>query len=159
MAAREEVEAEVVLFEDGHQLDRVAPGVFDGDVEAGRVAAFLEDPRHHMAIAMSGNLVVGMATAVEYVHPDKPAELWINEVGVAPTFRGAGLGRRLVACLLEHGGRRGCKAAWVLTDEGNEPACRLFRGLGGRPSGAQMFEFTIEGEDPGLAGDKTTYVE
>ena len=56
-------------------------------------AEFLADSRHHLAVAVDEGRVVGMASAVHYVHPDKPPELWINEVGVAPTHRGLGIGR------------------------------------------------------------------
>jgi hypothetical protein len=34
-------------------------------------------------MATAGDTVVGFASAVHYVHPDKAPELWINEVGVA----------------------------------------------------------------------------
>ena len=31
---------------------------------------------------MDEEQIVGFASAVHYVHPDKPPELWINEMGV-----------------------------------------------------------------------------
>jgi aminoglycoside 6'-N-acetyltransferase I len=68
-------------------LDRVAPDVFDGPIVARWAHAFLRDPRHHMVVALEEGLVVGMASAVDYVHPDKAPQLWVNEVGVAPTHR------------------------------------------------------------------------
>ena len=68
-------------------LDRVDPGVFDHSVDPDLAAEFLSDSRHHLAVALDGDMVVGMASAVHYVHPDKPAQLWVNEVGVAPGHR------------------------------------------------------------------------
>lgn len=65
-------------------LTHVAPGVFDHAVDPARSVEFLNDPRHHLAVAIEAGLVVGVASAVHYVHPDKSPELWINEVGVAP---------------------------------------------------------------------------
>ena len=65
-------------------FDRVAEDVFDYPVRLDLAAEFLHDPRHHIAVALDGGVVVGMASAVHYVHPDKPAQLFINEVGVAP---------------------------------------------------------------------------
>ena len=64
-------------------------------------------------------VVAGFASAVRYVHPDKPSELWINEVGVAPAFHRRGLGKAIMARLLEQARADGCREAWVLTDEDN----------------------------------------
>lgn len=76
-------------------LQAVAPDVFDDPIDPAAAAEFLADPRHHLAVAIVGGLVVGFVSAVQYVHPDKPApELWINEVGVAPSHQGQGLGAK-----------------------------------------------------------------
>jgi len=78
---------------DAGVLANVAAEVFDRGVDMARTAEFLADPRHHLAVAIdvaihaSGGMVVGFASAVHYVHPDKPAEMWINEVGVAASHR------------------------------------------------------------------------
>ena len=125
-------------------LDRVAPEVFDGPIDERWSAEFFRDPRHHLAVAVEDGLVVGFASGVHYVHPDKPAELWINEVGVAPSHQGRGIGRRLLAVLLERGAALGCIQAWVLTDAGNLPARRMYAAAGGREAEpALMIEFPI----------------
>jgi predicted N-acetyltransferase YhbS len=80
-------------------LSDVAEGVFDNPVESRWARAFLDDERHHMVVALEGSRVVGMASAVDYVHPDKAPQLWINEVGVAPSHQQRGIGRRLLAWL------------------------------------------------------------
>ena len=74
---------------------------------------------------------VGFASAVHYVHPDKPAELWINEVGVSPRHRRLGIARSLLRELLVLGRRIGCQEAWVLTERENDAATGLYRSLGG----------------------------
>ena len=76
-------------------LARVAPGVFDEPIDSRRSARFLEDPRHHIAVAVDDGLIVGFATALHYINPDKPPELWINEVGVAASHRRRGCGKKL----------------------------------------------------------------
>jgi hypothetical protein len=73
-------------------LDAVAADVFDGPVDRRWAAEFLADPRHHMAVAVAGGVVVGMGSGVHYVHPDKPPELWVNEVGVAPPYQNRAVG-------------------------------------------------------------------
>ncbi|HYF63273.1 MAG TPA: GNAT family N-acetyltransferase [Herpetosiphonaceae bacterium] len=115
---------------DGTVLENVAD-VFDNPVDPRWAAEFLADERHHLAVAISAGQVVGMASAVHYVHPDKPPELWINEVGVDEAHRNQGLGRRLLAALFERGRALGCGQAWVLTDESNAAARRLYAAAGG----------------------------
>ncbi len=87
---------------------------------------------------------MGFASAVHYVHPDKPTELWINEVGVAPTFRSRGLAKAVVHTLLSHARSLGCANAWVLTDQDNAPARALYASVGGRETPPQlMVEFDL----------------
>ncbi len=112
-------------------LAHVADDVFDNAVNPALAREFLADPRHHIAVAADDGLVVGFASAVHYVHPDKPAELWVNEVAVAPSHQRRGLGRAALAALLAHGRSLGCVTAWVLTDRDNKAARALYARLGG----------------------------
>jgi len=131
---------------DAAVLDRVAEEVFDHEVDGRLAAEFLHDPRHHLAVALDGALVVGMASAVHYVHPDKQPELWVNEVGVAPTHQGRGIGRRMLAALFAHARALGCDEAWVLTDEANTAARRLYAAAGGTESAEPvvMVSFSLD---------------
>ena len=118
---------------DSTALQNVAPDVFDYPVDARWSAEFLADPRHHLAVAQDDDSgqVVGMASGLHYVHPDKPPELWVNEVGVAATHQGRGLGRQVLAALLAHSLTLGCGQAWVLTSQSNTAARRMYAALGG----------------------------
>ena len=124
-------------------LDRLAPDVFDHDVQPDWCADFLADPRHHLVVARSDDVVVGMASAVDYIHPDKAPQLWINEVGVSPEHRRQGIGRRLVGRLVELATELGCTEAWVLTDAGNAAANRLYAAAGAEVPPAQSLMYTI----------------
>jgi Acetyltransferase (GNAT) family len=80
--------------DDRSVLENVAPDVFDGAIDSRWAAEFLNDPRHHLAVALDPTgTVVGFASGVHYVHPDKPPQLFVNEVGVAPTHQGRALER------------------------------------------------------------------
>ena len=125
------IEVRILTTQDADLFGRVADDVFDAPVNPAYVAAFLADPRHHIAAAIDAGVIVGFASGVDYIHPDKPAELWINEVGVAPTHRRRGIGRRILDCLLAHGRSIGCGTAWVLTETGNGPARALYAATGG----------------------------
>jgi len=116
---------------DAKLLDNVASNVFDNAIDQRWTAEFLADPRHHMAVAIDDGQVVGMASAVHYVHPDKPPELWINEVGVAPSRQRQGIGQQLIRALFVRGREVGCTEAWLGTEEGNAAARRLYAAVGG----------------------------
>lgn len=124
-------------------LDHVAPGVFDNSVDSALVAQFLGDPRHHLAVAIDGGQIVGFASGIHYVHPDKPAEMWINEVGVAPSHQGRGLGKAVLRTLLQHAKRLGCCEAWVLTERANHAAMRLYASTGGEEAALDQVMFTF----------------
>ena len=158
--------------QDAGVLANVAPDVFDDPIDAGRADAFLADPRCHLAVAVEDGRVVGFASAVHYVHPDKPhPELWINVVSVTATHRGRGLGTRLLRSLFEVARVLGCAEAWVLTDRANTAAMRLYPAAGSTepPSDPVMFTFRLDGgaaqgapdstlratdADPGVAPDR-----
>ena len=112
------------------------------------------DPRHHLVVAIDNGLVVGFASAVLYLHPDKPRpELWINEVGVAATHHRRGIARQLLDMLLDIGRSADCREAWVLTDRSNGAAMRLYTSVGGREapdSQVVMFTFLL---DAGIHND------
>lgn len=125
-------------------LDRVANEVFDEPVDPRWWAEFLADPRHYLAVAVDAGEVVGFASAVCYVHPDKPPQLFINEVGVAPSHRRRGAARRLLELLLDKGRGLGCSEAWVLTDEDNAAARAAYASAGGEETtGVVMVTFPL----------------
>ncbi len=121
------------------------PGVFDNPVRPESLRAFLDDPGHHIALALEGDVVVGVVSANEYLHPDKPGQVWINEIGVAPGRRGEGIGRALLDAMLDHLKGRGFAKVWLATEHDNAPARALFRAAGGRETeGVVMYEFGAE---------------
>jgi ribosomal protein S18 acetylase RimI-like enzyme len=124
-------------------LSNVALDVFDQPIDERLATEFLSDPRHHIVVAVEDGFVIGFASAVHYIHPDKPEELWINEVGVSPAHQRKGAAKAILKELLRLGQRLGCKSAWVLTDKANVAANRLYSSVGGRvdPGDTIMYEF------------------
>ena len=49
---------------DEARFSSVLPGVFDGPTRPELVSEFLADPRHHMAVALDDERIVGFASAV-----------------------------------------------------------------------------------------------
>lgn len=125
------IEIKILHRGDETILTNVATGVFDNPIDPKLTAEFLVDHRHHIAVAVDNGLVVGFASGVHYIHPDKPPELWINEVAVAPTCRRRGLGKAVLKALFEVGRALNCTEAWVLTDRSNQAATALYLSAGG----------------------------
>ena len=132
---------ELLDSDDLDALERVADGLFDNPIRASLAAEFLADPRHHLAVAVRDGAVVGFASAVHYVHPDKPPELWINEIAVAPSNRNRGIGKELMRVLFRLAENLGCTQAWVLAEPGNLGARQFYRALGGSEAPAVMYSF------------------
>ena len=122
-----------------------AAGVFDHSPQKNLTAEFLRDPRHHIVVAIDAGQVVGFVSAVHYVHPDKEAELWLNEVSVATTHQNRRVGRSMIEEMLVLGRALGCRCAWVLTDRTNAPAMRLYASSGGIEETVPsiLFEFQL----------------
>ena len=139
------IEIKILRADDEAILDRVAEDVFDNAVNPEFAREFLSDSRHHLVVAIDEGQVVGMLSAVHYVHPDKAPELWINEVAVAGTHHRRGIGRSLITAILECGRALGCVQAWVLTDRDNRAAMQLYARAGGKeaPKDDVMFEFDL----------------
>lgn len=138
------IQVKALASKDSKVLDSVAPEVFDHPIDPVLRDEFLSTPNHHLVVAIDDGLVVGMASGVTYVHPDKPRELWVNEVGVSPSHRRRGVARRMLVALFELARSLGCREAWVLTDKANEAARRLYRSAGGEESEQQMVSFRLQ---------------
>lgn len=137
---------------------RLAPGdlalllaagdLFDDPLRPEMAQRFLAHPDHHLFGAIAAGAMIGFVSAVTYLHPDKPLEYWLNEVGVAERWHRRGVGRQLVLAALAHGWALGCNSAWVLTNSSNRAARGLYAACGGEPSpaarhgdGVIMFSF------------------
>jgi ribosomal protein S18 acetylase RimI-like enzyme len=71
-------------------------------------------------------------------HPDKGTEMFLYELGVELQSRGRGVGRALVKQLAELARSQGCYGMWVLTDDGNAAAQRVYSSTSGRPERSQV---------------------
>jgi aminoglycoside 6'-N-acetyltransferase I len=129
--------------------------VFDKPIDTALTQEYLAAPHSHLAVAVEGGIVVGMASAVDYIHPDKPRELWVNEVGVAATHRRRGVAKQLLGALFEHARRLGCWQVWVLTNRSNASAMRLYVSAGGvmDTDDTVMFEFDLGRDDSPSPGN------
>ena len=137
------IEIRLLRAGDEAVLDRVAADVFDHAVHPVWTRRFFREANHHLVVALDDGVVVGMITAVDYVHPDKAPQLWINEVGVATEYRRRGIARRMLDRMLAHGRELGCTEAWLGTEEANDAARGLYRSAGGSEESFILYSFPL----------------
>ena len=127
---------------DASLFSAVADDVFDGPCPPDRVLEYLADPRLHMLLAVDDGVVVGMCSGVHYSHPDKPNEMFINELGVAPGRRRQGIATLLIRDMCTLARTLDCKAAWVVSDP-TEEALGFYRSLNAQQDGTHLAMFTF----------------
>ena len=128
---------------DAAVLDRVAEDVFDDDIDPVKLAAYLAAPGHMMIVAVSNGVVVGQTRGMIQYHPDKPTELYIDNLGVTPARQRERIASRLLDELTAWGLEHGCEGAWVATEIDNAPARALYglRGAEGETFVGYFYEF------------------
>jgi ribosomal protein S18 acetylase RimI-like enzyme len=138
-----EVEIRRVKSCDEALFDRVAEAVFDEPIDPGRLAAYLAEPGHHMLVARHAGEVVAQVAAVIHRHPDKPTELYIDEVGVTPGLQRQGIARRMLDEMFALGKALGCEEAWVGTETGNGAARGLYESRGATADPFVLYLFKL----------------
>ena len=73
-------------------LDRIAPDVFDAPIDPELIGAMFAAGNHHLFVALDADLVVGQCLGMVLHGPDRPAALYIDNLGVTGTHRRQGIG-------------------------------------------------------------------
>jgi ribosomal protein S18 acetylase RimI-like enzyme len=138
-----QIEIKRLTERDAAILDHVAADVFDEPVDPKRLAAYLAAPGHLMIVALANGEVVAQVAAVIHRHPDKPTELYIDEVGVTPGLQRRGLAGRVLDEMFTLGKTLGCEEAWVGTEHDNHPARGLYESRGAAAEPFVMYVFKL----------------
>lgn len=116
----------------GEERVKAAEDLFDDRVDLEATKRFLANDANELLIAYVDGDSAGFVSATELTHPDQARpELFLNEVGVADAYRGRGVGRALVERLWAVARDRGCRGMWVLTEEDNVAANKVYAAAGG----------------------------
>jgi ribosomal-protein-alanine N-acetyltransferase len=111
---------------------QAAASLFDDPVELIAAGRFLANDSNELLIAYVDGDPAGFVSGTEVTHPDKvKPEMFLNELAVHESHRGRGIGRALVGALWKLAQERGCRGMWVLTDEDNAPANKVYSVAGG----------------------------
>lgn len=122
---------------------KAAEQLFDEAVDLEATRRFLADDANVLLLAYEDGAAAGFVSGTALTHPDKSApEMFLNELAVDEAFRGRGIGRALVAELWRLAQSRGCRGMWVLTDDDNAPANKVYSAAGGERLEPQvMYQF------------------
>lgn len=92
---------------------------------------FLLDESNYLLFAYEGKEVAGMLTAHELAKLDpRKLEIMLYEIEVKEKFRKRGIGKILIEALLKLAKKRGAYEVWVLTEQNNFPANKLYASIG-----------------------------
>jgi ribosomal protein S18 acetylase RimI-like enzyme len=89
-----------------------ASHLFDYEVRSECVQRFLAQPDHHLCISYLSGHPSGFVSGVELTHADKGTEMFLCELSVDEPFRRRGIGKSLVAALVDLTRDRGCYGVW-----------------------------------------------
>jgi ribosomal protein S18 acetylase RimI-like enzyme len=118
---------------------KAAEHLFDHSVDTEATRRFLANDTNVLLIAYLDDDAAGFVSGTEFSHPDYAApEMFLNELAVDESFQGRGIGRALVAELWRLAQSRGCRGMWVLTDDDNVAANKVYRAAAGERVGAQV---------------------
>ncbi|WP_337660952.1 GNAT family N-acetyltransferase [Erythrobacter sp. Alg231-14] len=134
-----EFELHWINADNAHLLENVAAGVFDEAIVPARLMAYLANPANMMCVAMSGDLVVGMVMCVVHLHPDKPTELYLDEIGTGDVWRRQGVARALMLKVFERADDEDIEEIWLGTEPDNTPAIGLYESFGVKPEKALIY--------------------
>ena len=126
-----------------HLLDDVDEEIFDGTIVTSRLQKLAEQSNSILLLALAKGTAIGQLLAHIHHHPDKPTELYVDDLGVAVRFRRRGIARQLLEKALAIGHDHGCEEIWVATEPDNTPARALYASLRLKERPASVFESSI----------------
>jgi len=137
------VEIRRITPEDAALFDHIGADVLDEAVDPRRLVAYLRRPGNLMVLALKQGEVVGQCAGVVHNHPDKPDELYIDEVGTGSAHRRQGIATAMLTELLAWGRELGCEEAWLGTELDNHAANALYRAFRGEQTTIKYYEFKL----------------
>jgi aminoglycoside 6'-N-acetyltransferase I len=123
---------------DGPGIPAPLDDVFDEDPSPARLTAVVEAEGHLLVIAVDGGRTVGQCAAMVLQLVSKGPELFVENLGVAPSHRRRGVASALLAEVAAWGRAQGCDVAWVATEPDNDAANALYAAWGSEPEASTV---------------------
>ena len=125
-------------------FDNVDPDVFDHPIDPARLAAYVADPLHAMFVAVEEGRVVAHIRGIVHLQPDRASDLYIDNLGTAPSHQRRGIAARLMRALLAWGEAQGCTYAWVATEIENDQAHGFYAAQDFEHGAIAMFSLELD---------------
>ncbi|MEM7688363.1 MAG: GNAT family N-acetyltransferase [Pseudomonadota bacterium] len=122
-----------------HLLGCIAAGTFDHAIDPERLTRYLANPCNWMIVAMVEGIVVSMCMCVVHDHPDKPTELFLDEIGTGDDWRQQGAARALIKKVFERADAEGIEEIWLGTEPDNVAVRALYEGTGAKSEEALIY--------------------
>jgi ribosomal protein S18 acetylase RimI-like enzyme len=134
----EEREALVAMYANFDSADRAqgVPPIRESAVRDWLDALLAEDAVN--VLAWHGEFVAGHATLVPGNEDGHELAIFVHH-----QYQGAGIGSRLIRCLLGEGKRRGIERVWLTVERWNGPAVNLYRDVGFETTSSENFELEM----------------
>ena len=125
---RIQAEANLAAILQELQKDKWETLEYSADIQ--HLKEFVSDSHNYLLLAYEDGIVAGMLTAHELAKLDsRKLEIMLYEMEVKPQFRQRGIGKLLIEELIKLAKTRGAYEVWVLTENDNLPANKLYSSL------------------------------
>ena len=106
------------------------------------LATIIADPNTHLFVAEDGDAIVGSLTLIIFRSPTG-VRARIEDVVVAESARGTGLGRRLTDAAIEQARSTGAKAIGLTSRPSREAATGLYQSMGFEQRNTNVYEMKL----------------
>lgn len=136
-----EIEYHLITADNASLLDHIETGVYEAPIKADFLAASLANPHQILVVAVANDVVVGKAQAYVFYFPEKPAEIYIEEIDVAKKWRRQGVASALMNAVGAEGKKHGIVEYWLVTEKDNDGARALYERTTHKEQKSVWYEF------------------
>ncbi|MEM8695532.1 MAG: GNAT family N-acetyltransferase [Pseudomonadota bacterium] len=131
----------LIVEENASLLDTVEKGVFEAPVRADFLSVCLANPQQFLIVAEADGRVIGKALSYIFHFPDKPSEIYVEEIDVAKAWRRKGVASALMDAVGAEGRARGIAEYWLITEKDNDGARALYERKAHKRQKSIWYEF------------------
>lgn len=141
-----------VTSENARVLRAVDEDIFDAELSAELVDAFVSVRSNLLVVAVCKGTVIGQVQGNVQLHLDARPQLYIDNLGVAGRTQRQGVAS-LLAAIADCGVERGCEQAWIVTEPENHAANALYQSIGALATDVTLYSFPTATNNASSAND------